>query len=104
MHDNTIIRAFGQIEILEGYDKNQHKIIVVANGKIVGEVVPEEDGYSTMAYAYDFRGTTRGRDGVTPIGPTLKGVDAMARRIVSVMFNGDADGFKAARLVRQNRG
>ena len=96
MH-NPILTAFGQTDILGNYDRSLHRIVVLSLGKIVGEVLPEQCGEHETAYAYEYRGVTRGRDGVTPIGATFDPV-GMKRRITSVMFNGDALAFEAAQL------
>lgn len=86
-----------QPAILDNYDPEKHRIVVRVDGEIVGEIVPERPGRHEMGYAYDYRGATRGRDGVTPIGPAFDPA-GMKRRIISIMFNGDTGAFARARL------
>lgn len=86
-------------DVLTGYDQGRHRIVVMVADRIIGEIVPGEPGYHEMGYAYEYRGETRGRDGVTPIGPAFD-PGAMKRRIISVMFNGDAAAFQNAALKR----
>lgn len=89
-------------DVLEKFDPAQHRIAVLIDNSVVGEIVPGGEGYREMAYAYEYRGATRGRDGVTPIGPAFD-PEGMKRRIISVMFNGDADAFARSRLERRRR-
>lgn len=102
--NNPILSAFqppargqAQPSILDDFDPHTHRIAVKLDGRIVGEVVPEKRGYHEMAYAYEYRGAARGRDGVTPIGPAFDPA-GMRRRIVAVMFGGDADAMARAKL------
>jgi hypothetical protein len=102
--DNPILSAFqpltrGQMQpaILDNFDPFAHRIAVKLDGRIVGEIVPEKTGYHETAYAYEYCGQNRGRDGVTPIGPAFDPA-AMKRRIVAVMFNGDAEALVRAKL------
>lgn len=102
--NNPILSAFtppargsSHPAILDGFSGEKHRIVVRYADSVVGEIVPEQPGQHEMAYAYNYRGATRGRDGVTPIGPAFDPA-GMKRRIISVMFNGDADAFAAATL------
>jgi hypothetical protein len=102
--NNPLISAFAppprgrsHPEILDRFDPETDRIAVYVGKEIVGEIVPEHPGQHEMGYAYNYRGATRGRDGVTPIGPAFDPA-GMKRRIISVMFNGDAAAFAKATL------
>ncbi len=90
-------RGCSHPEILERFDSEKHRIVVKLGADVIGEIVPEQAGQHEMGYAYNYRGATRGRDGVTPIGPAFDPA-GMKRRIISVMFNGDAEAFAKAKL------
>lgn len=86
-------------DVLGGFDPEHHRIAVMVGERIVGEIAPASNGEREMAYAYEYKGATRGRDGVTPIGPAFD-PEGLKRRIISVMFNGDHDAFAKASLKR----
>ncbi len=100
--NNSILAAFEATAILEDFDCVTHRIVVELDGRFIGEVEPQREGFHDRAYAYEYRGVTRGRDGVTPIGPAHD-PNGMKRRLISVMFNGDVDAFNRARLIVMRR-
>ena len=99
---NPFISVFAQPAVLDGFDRMTDRILVKVGTRVVAEVAPGRRGVHEMAFAWEYTGATRGRDGVTPIGPAFD-LDGLKRRIVSVMFNGDVEAFRAAQLVRVKR-